>query len=58
MLDKIPGAFTPDDIEDFQEGKDAPVVTTFKISKGNVTLAPRWDQAERLIAWAAKMEGL
>jgi hypothetical protein len=58
MLDKIPGAFTPDDIEDFQEGKDAPVVTTFKISKGAVALAPRWDQAERLIAWAAKQEDL
>jgi hypothetical protein len=58
MLDKIPGAFTPDDIEDWQESKDAPVVAVFKISRGAVALSPKWDAAERLIAWAARQEGL
>jgi hypothetical protein len=58
MLDKIPGAFTPDDIEDWQESKDAPVVAVFKLSRGAVALSPKWDAAERLIAWAAKQEDI
>jgi hypothetical protein len=58
LLVRIPVEFTADDLEDRQEGKGSPIVTTFRISRGVVEVAPRGDCAERLARWAAGREDL
>jgi hypothetical protein len=58
LLDRIPHEYGPNDLEDTVESKGSAPVTTFKISRGAVQVSPRWDQAERLIAWAAKQEDI
>jgi hypothetical protein len=58
LLSLLATSYTPADLEDTVESKGSPPVTTFAVTHGQVSVAPKFDMPERLARWASQQEDL